>query len=512
MCGVAGYLVPRGRPEPDVGAVLDAMPWRGPDGRGVLHDQGGGYALGLGHLRLAIIDPAGGRQPIWNEDRSLAIVLNGEIYNYRELRERLGHHRFRTRSDAEAVLHLYEDEGPAMFRRLIGMYALAIWDRQGRLLLARDPLGIKPLYWARDGAGGVFFASEIKALLRMHPDVHAFPPGAWYRTGDGLRRFWTVPAGGGLRDPEEAVASVRRELVAAVDRCLVADVPVGVFLSGGLDSSLVAAIARRLHGPGLKSFAVGMAGSPDLAMARRVAAFLGTDHHEHAYTPAEVRRVLGPVIFHLESFDPPLVRSAVATYFAARLASRHVKVVLTGEGADELFAGYHYLKEFAGDPAALGAELRRIVRRLHRTNLQRGDRLTMAHGVEARVPFLEVPVVEAALRIDPALLLGPERTAEKWLLRRVAEPYLPEEVVGRRKEKFSLGTGTGQYLEALAAAIPDAEFEAGRRLPWGVRLSGKEEFLYWRHFAPSLGQEHLVRRMGRSRTLGDYDKNAAAWR
>ncbi len=505
MCGIAG--VRGGEAAAMLEPMMAALAHRGPDGRGTAADTGGG----LGHVRLAIIDPAGGRQPLTNEDGTLDLVCNGEIYNYREQRDRLRGHTLRTGSDGEVALHLYENEGPKMLGRLLGMYALAIRDRQGNLFLARDPLGIKPLYWGRDARGRLLFGSEIKALLPHTGNVHAFPPGHYYLSGHGLHRFWQRPSGSqAIRDAALAVRLIRRRLQEAVARCLVSDVEVGVFLSGGLDSTLVAALAHRLYGPGLKSFAVGMVGSADLQYARQAAAQLGTEHHEWAYTPAEVAEALPGVIHHLESFDVPLVRSAVATHFASKLAARHVKVVLTGEGADELFAGYHYLKQLSGQPRALGEELRRITAGLHRSNLQRADRLSMAHGLEARVPFLELPVVELAFSIHPGLKLGPEGQTEKWLLRKAAEAYLPQEVVWRKKEKFSLGTGSGQFLEQYAGDMVSAgEFAAERRLPWGGLLHSREELLYWRHFAETYGIPAVVRRMGRARTVGDYDMNPA---
>lgn len=495
--------------------MLAAMPWRGPDGRGIV-DNGPGA---IGHLRLAIIDPDGGHQPLANEDESLWISFNGEVYNHAELRRHLRGHRLKTGSDAEVVLHLYEQEGPAALTRLLGMYAFAIWDRRGRVFLARDPVGIKPLYWGHDADGWLCFASEIKAMLPVTVDVHAFPPGHWYRTGEGLRPFRRLSAAASPRAPgagsplraAAAVHAVQAELQAAVQRCLVSDVPVGVCLSGGLDSSLVAAIARRRHGPGLQSFAVGMAGSPDLAAARQVAGHLGTVHHELIYTPDEVVEALPPVIDHLESFDPPLVRSAVATWMVARLVSRHVKVVLTGEGADELFAGYHYLQNYRDDAPALAAELRRITTGLHNTNLQRADRESMAHSVEARVPFLELPLIDTAFAIDPLLHLGPPGAGGKWVLRQAALPYLPPEIVQRRKEKFSLGTGTGDFLAAhAAAAVGDDEIDDPTARELGLTLHTKEEALYWRHFRRRYAVPAALGGMGRSQTLGDFDRNPAA--
>lgn len=504
MCGIAGVQGEDAASCLEI--MLDALSHRGPDGRRSHPVKLGG----LGHVRLAIMDPEGGAQPLHNEDKTLTLIANGEIYNHRSVRARLSGHTFQTTSDSEVILHLYEEKGPGMLETLRGMYAIAILHSDGTLFLARDPLGIKPLYWGKDERGRLLFASEMKALLPLTKDVRPFPPGHFYRTGEGVRRFfrlnWKHPV---LQDPEQAVSLTRSRLEEAVRACLVSDVEVGSFLSGGLDSSLVTAMARRIGGPGLKTFAVGMPGSPDLAQARKVATFLGTDHKELIYTQEDVLSALPDVIRHLESFDVPLVRSAVATHFASLLASRHVKVVLTGEGADELFAGYHYLKDLS--PESLQRELRAITLSLHRSNLQRADRLSMAHGVEARVPFLELPVVALAFATHPGLKLGPDGRTEKWILRRVAEAYLPADVVSRPKEKFSLGTGSGQFLGSYAEkTVSASELKREEALPGGTHLVSLEELLYWRYFRDLCDAPSVLKRMGRARTLGNYDLNPGA--
>ncbi|MFM2091310.1 MAG: asparagine synthase [Planctomycetota bacterium] len=460
MCGLIGSWHPERRHPAGLDVGLAAIAHRGPDGEG-WHDHG---TVRLGHRRLSIVDPLGGRQPLHSEDAGLALVHNGEIYNHREILAALpGRHAPRTRSDGEAWLHASEDHGmgPAT-DTLHGMWALAGSDGE-RLCLGRDPLGIKPLYWSRH-QGGIVFASEIKALLPVVPpeSIHAFPPGHRFITGEGLRRHWAPPAGWHPADPDLDPEAWADALLAALDDAvrerLMADVPVGVFLSGGLDSTLVAALMRR-HVRDLHSFAVGLPGSSDLERAREVAADLGTIHHEVAIDEGEMLAALPEVVWHLESWDPDLVRSALPCWFVSRAAARTVKVVLTGEGADELFAGYAYHRDYAGP--ALHAELRRSVANLHHINLQRADRMSMAHGLEARVPFLDTAVVDLALRMPPALKIA--RGFHKYLLRRAAARLLPPEIAWRAKEQFDHGTGSA---EALRRHFGGAEAEAAcyRRL------------------------------------------------
>lgn len=485
MCGIAGMM---GRPsEAIIRQMLDAQRHRGPDGRNVWVAPG---EVGLGHDRLAIVDVAGGAQPLTNEDGTVWAVINGEIYNHEELRRELGsRHTFRTRSDSEVVLHLFEEEGPDFVRRLDGMFAIAIWSRATGLCLARDPLGIKPLYYGYD-QGNLFFASEMKALLPWAPEIKELPPGTrWIPESEPITYYSVPHPSSDLADLSAAVDAVDHLLTAAVRKRLMSDVPLGVFLSGGLDSSLIAAlVSRETSGP-LHSFCVGLEGSADVENARQVAQFLGTVHHERILTPSEVVDRVPHVIRMLESCDPALVRSAIPTDFVAELAARHVKVVLSGEGADELFAGYHYLREL--DDAALNEELRLITVSLHNLNLQRVDRMTMAHGLEGRVPFLDTGLVELAFRIAP--LLKRHAGQGKWVLRKVAERYLPPDIVWRTKEKFAIGTGIGPALEYYAAELFDPI----------TLLTGwtPEAWWYWTIFREQYDRPDLLRSMGHSRSL-----------
>ncbi len=498
MCGIAG-LIAKGWIDIEImNRMLSVMDGRGPDGRGMTA-TGDGI---LGHNRLAIVDLTGGAQPIMNEDRSLFLVANGEIYNHADLRWQLRRgHAFTTRSDSEAILHLYEEEGPNCVHSLDGMFAFAI-KGPDHVFLARDPLGIKPLYYGFDHDGHLCFASEIKSLLQATEDVRELPPGSWYHSQLGEHRYYRLPeTEAELFKPEEAASRIRQTLERSVQKRLMADVPVGVFLSGGLDSSLISAIARKFTAGKLHSFAVGIEGSEDLQAASLMARCLGTEHHELAYRPEDVTDLLPQVIYHLESFDPALVRSAVPTFMVSQMAAEHVKVVLSGEGADELFAGYHYLRDIMlrGD---LKGELRRIISSLHNTNLQRLDRMTMAHSLEGRVPFLDVEMVSLALGVSTELKLAGDDLTEKWILRLAAGYCLPAEIAWRKKEKFAVGTGTAEVLEDYAErAVDSDEFEAGREIPGGHVIRSKEEYLYWTHFRSHFGQEGIIAQMGRSRSL-----------
>jgi asparagine synthase (glutamine-hydrolysing) len=410
------------------------------------------------------------------------MVANGEIYNFRSLRRRLkDRHCFQTRSDSEAALALYAEEGPEGVAGLDGMFVFAVADGDD-LFVARDPIGIKPLYvgWRR---GALVFASEIKALAGSAEEVREFPPGAWFHSRTGIRSYYDVPDRAPEPGaPEKHAALVRETLERSVRKRLMSDVPLGAFLSGGLDSSLIAALVRP-HVAELHTFSVGIEGSPDLEAARLVARHLDTVHHEHVLRSEEIAESLPEILFQLESFDRDLVRSAVPCYFTARLASRWVKVVLTGEGADELFAGYRYHREYE-DPDLLRRELRRSVQSLHNVNLQRVDRMTMAHSIEARVPFLDVAMIELAQTIPTELKLrttdGTSST-EKWVLRKAAESLLPREIVWRDKEQFDEGSGAADVLAEIAGRWM-SPWEADRyaaRHP-ASRLRSAEECVYHR--------------------------------
>ena len=476
MCGIAGIW---GRSEKKlVRRMMERLAHRGPDAEGIYSkpDQSGV----LGHRRLSIVDVAGGDQPIQSAQPSRAIVANGEIYNSPHLREKLGkRYRFCTRSDTECALHLYDERGTDAAAALDGMFALAIADGD-HLYVARDAIGIKPLYFGRHG-GALVFSSELKAMEGLADDVREFPPGTWFHSKLGFHRYYRVPESDPTEMPlTERMSTLRNTLERSVVKRLMSDVPVGAFLSGGLDSSLIAAIARR-HLPELHTFSVGVAGSRDLEAARRVADHLGTIHHEYVYDAEEIHRRLPEIVYSLESFDQDLVRSAIPCYFASRLAAEQVKVVLTGEGADELFAGYDYYKGIS-DPGALQRELRRSVRTLHNMNLQRVDRLTMAHSIEGRVPFLDVEMIALAQTIPPELKLATDdqgRKVEKWILRKACEDLLPPEIIWRGKEQFDEGSGTVDLIETLWEywlSPPDADAYAQRHTK--ARLRSGEECAY----------------------------------
>jgi len=497
MCGI---VAEHGGSDPEaLERMLERLTHRGPDDDGAVAV---GHDAWLGHRRLSIVDVDGGRQPLVTDDEDLWLVGNGEIYNHAEIRDSLdGDVRWTTRSDNEVALHLVDREGPAALARLNGMFAFAMAGADGRFVAARDPVGIKPLYWAqRDGI--TRFASEMHVFdEEWQPSVEPFPPGCTWTPEGGLERFDAAvdddvhefagpgPESAGAALPGWVVDGTREALVSAVERQLMGDVPVGVFLSGGLDSSLVAAIAApwlRERGGTLETFAVGTAESPDLAAARRVAEHVGSIHHEATYTAADALEALPTVVRAIESFDPGLVRSAVPNFLLARFTAQHVKVVLTGEGADELFAGYDYLREFT-DADDLHSELVRTVRSLHNLNLQRCDRVTMAHGLEARVPFLDREVIDWALRLPAGYKLAGPGQPEKRLLREAFAGWLPDDLLWREKAEFGDGSGARDVLsESISGEIDDASFAAERDAVTPP-LRSKEELAYYRIF-----REHLA--------------------
>ena len=433
--------------------MIDKITHRGPDGLEV--KRAPNVPAVMAHCRLAIIGPENGTQPLYGDDELL--VANGEIYNHAELRAILGESAFATESDSETILHLFRSDEPRWIAKLDGMFAFVLVTPD-RVIAARDPLGIKPLYKASLG-GGVVFASELKAFDDVDvADVEEIAPGILYDSVDGCREWHRMPHGAAESLPDEDPESMWRELRIVLDtavrKWMVADVEVGCFLSGGLDSSIIAALAAGASRRPLKTFAVGTAGSPDLEAARSVAEHIGSDHHELVFTAADVAGALSRVLYHLESADVDVVRSALPTHFATTLARRHVKAVLTGEGADELFAGYRYHHRYARSPRALADEITRSLCAMHNINLQRVDRITMAQGLEARTPFLDRDLIEFAQSIPASYKMkvvdeGTRETTEKWVLRKACEDLLPPEVAWRKKAQFDEGSGTVRALEQV---------------------------------------------------------------
>ncbi len=511
MCGIIGAY---GGLETEIGGrMLNRLVHRGPDDEGTV-EAGGSW---LGHRRLSIVDVDGGRQPlaVSGSGGRLFLVGNGEVYNHEEIRRTLSDGDLSTRSDNEVALRLVAERGPEALSELLGMYAFLISGEDGTFIAARDPVGIKPLYWARrDGLAR--FASEMRAFDEdWQPLVESFPPGHYWTPEEGLVHFgyavprdeeklqqFDGPSEPGAEIPEDILNLVQKRLIQTVGRQMMGDVPVGVFLSGGLDSSLVAAITAnwyRERGERLKTFAVGLEDSPDLLAARAVAEHLGTEHHESIYTAEDAVGVLPEVVRTIESFDPSLVRSAVPNYILAEFTAKHVKVVLTGEGADEIFAGYGYLEDFRTEED-LHTELVRTVEGLHDLNLQRCDRVTMAHGLEARVPFLELDMIELGLSLPAGWKLAGEDQPEKRLLRQAFDSWLPEDFLWRKKAQFGDGSGAASVLrERMQGSVSEEEFEREQN-DVEPPLRTREELAYYRIFAEHLGEVRPKHTVGRFAT------------
>lgn len=479
MCGIVGAHGEK----PNLQKALGEIVHRGPDGKGITHR----FKSTLGHTRLAIIDVEGGQQPMTNPQETRWLVCNGEIYNHADLRAKTPDYSYKTSSDNEVILALYEQHGAEMVRQLDGMFAFALVDGE-RLLLARDPLGIKPLYYGWDG-DTIYFASEIKALRETVKTIEEFPPGHWYDSETGFTKYYDVVdvARQAIEQGQTTTPSfqdIQKSLERAVEKRLMSDVPLGVFLSGGLDSSIIAGLVAKRN-KNVHSFAVGFEDSEDVGYARKVAEHLGTQHHEYIYTVEEMLEALPTVIYHLESFDPSLVRSAIPNYFLSRLASQYVTVVLSGEGADELYGGYHYFKRFNGEE--LHIELAEVTNTLHSCNLLRCDRMSMAHSLEARVPFLDTDFINLSFAVPVEQKIYGQDEIEKWALRKAFEGIIPDEVIWRVKQQFSKGAGSAYVFEQLAEnEITDEVFQTASEELYnktGHRLSSKEELYYFRIFS-----------------------------
>lgn len=501
MCGIAGCLGTRD--EKTINRMLDAMEHRGPDDQGI-HVHGNSV---FGHTRLSIVDVAGGRQPILADNGRLGIICNGEIYNFRELRDELvDKYLFKTHSDSEVALHLYREKGPRCVAELDGMFAFAIFDGDD-IMLARDPIGIKPLYYGYVGEN-LYFASELGAMSLAGVEVvHEFPAGHYYTPREGFVSYYRVPElqEDLITDLEEACGLVRETFIRAVKKRLLADkeIHVGSFCSGGLDSSLVAAIAAE-EIPNLHTFAVGMRGedgeiSDDLKAGRIVAEHIGSTHHELIFTEADYYRALPEVIRKLESYDPSLVRCAVPCYFTCKLAADYVTVVLTGEGADEIFAGYHYMKRL--DPEKLNEEVRRNLCTLHNINLQRADRIGMYFSLELRVPFLDVAMIDLAMKIPPQFKIdrSGEAPVEKWILRKAFEGtgYLPDDILWRYKVQYTQGAGCESLGQSLAEKeLTEEQYQRLRRENPQAMLDSREAAYYYEVFRRFHPQESILGSIG----------------
>jgi asparagine synthase (glutamine-hydrolysing) len=479
------------------------MRHRGPDWSGIWECE---RAI-LAHERLAIVGVDDGAQPLLSPDHTLALAVNGEIYNHQALRREFGdRYAFQTGSDCEVILPLFRERGAGFLNDLHGMFAFVAYDRvRDDWLIARDPIGIIPLYYGHDEHGRLFVASELKALAPVCVEAQEFPPGHFMRKGDSEPQRYYQPAWrdyARVASAEADPAALRHGLEQAVRSHLMCDVPYGVLISGGLDSSLVAAIARKYSArrvedegyseawwPRLHSFAVGLEGSPDLDAAREVAAHLDTVHHEVRFTVQQGIDALPDVIWHLETYDVTTIRAATPMYLMARrIRAMGIKMVLSGEGSDELFGGYLYFHK-APDAKALHEETVRKLDQLHLYDCLRANKAMAAWGVEARVPFLDRAFIDIAMSINPAAKLSRDGRMEKHLLREAFRGLIPDRVLWRQKEQFSDGVGYG-WIDSLKAhaeeAVSDAQMASARfRFPYNTPQT-KEAYLYrdlfHRHF------------------------------
>jgi asparagine synthase (glutamine-hydrolysing) len=468
---------------------------RGPDWSGIYSDE---RAI-LCHERLAIVDMEHGAQPLKDTRTARVLAVNGEIYNHKELTQTLkSPHDFQTSSDCEPILYLYDEEGPDFIRRMNGIFAFVLYDpKTGEYLIARDPIGVVPLYWGRDKDGNLYVASEMKAILDVCLKVEQFPPGHYYHSREkNPVKYYAPPWAEAGRIPSSPLdlKPLRESLEAAVRRQLMCDVPYGLLISGGVDSSIVAAIAAKYKAkrvetggkepawwPQLHSFSVGLKDAPDLKYAKKVADYIGSIHHEIYFTLQEGIDAVPDVIYHLETFDVTSIRAATPMYLMARkIRTMGIKMILSGEGADEIFGGYLYFHK-APDKTEFHEETVRKLGMLHMYDCLRANKATAAWGVEARVPFIDVEFLEVAMNIDPQEKMITGERKEKWMLRKAFEGYIPDEILWRQKEQFSDGVGYG-WIDSLKAhaekEVTDRMMKnAAHRFPVKTPPT-KEGFLY----------------------------------
>jgi len=476
---------------------------RGPDWSGIFSND---KAL-MGHERLAIVDPTSGNQPLFSEDGRYVLAANGEIYNHKELRQQFeGEYTFKTASDCEVILALYQEKGPAFIDEMNGIFGFAIYDTQeDTYFVARDHMGIIPLYMGWDRHGTFYVASELKALEGVCTKIELFPPGHYLSSSDEAPVQWYTRDWmefDQVKDNSTSIDDIHDALAAAVRRQLMSDVPYGVLLSGGLDSSVTSALAKlyaskRVESddkqaawwPQLHSFSVGLEGSPDLAAAQKVADHIETVHHEIKFTIQEGLDAIRDVVYNLETYDITTIRASTPMYLMARaIKSLGIKMVLSGEGADELFGGYLYFHK-APTAKDFHEETVRKLDKLHQYDCLRANKSLAAWGIEGRVPFLDKEFMDVAMRINPKDKMINQERMEKWVVRKAFEKYLPESVAWRQKEQFSDGVGYNwidTLKEVVETAVSDEQMaNAQYRFPKQTPQN-KEEFYY-----RSIFEEHF---------------------
>ena len=498
MCGIVCAFDLKQKAEvlrPKVLEMSKIIRHRGPDWSGIYSNE---KAI-LAHERLAIVDPASGKQPLFSQDKKLVLAANGEIYNHRDLRKQFeGKYQFQTESDCEVILALYQEKGVHFLDEMNGIFGFAIYDvEKDEYFIARDHMGIIPLYIGWDQNGTFYVASELKALEGYCTKIQLFPPGHYMSSKDGefvqwYKREWTDYDA--VKENATSIEEIKIALEAAVHRQLMSDVPYGVLLSGGLDSSITSAVAKKYAQkriesgdtvdawyPQLHSFAVGLEGSPDLAAAQVVADHLGTIHHEIKFTIQEGLDAVRDVIYNIETYDVTTIRASTPMYLMARvIKSMGIKMVLSGEGSDELFGGYLYFHK-APNAREFHEETVRKLSKLHMYDCLRANKSLAAWGIEGRVPFLDKEFMDVAMRINPQDKMINGERMEKWVLRKAFEDMLPASVAWRQKEQFSDGVGYSwidTLKEVVAVEISDEQL-ANAKYKFPIQTpTSKEEYYY----------------------------------
>jgi len=514
MCGIVGVFDLKKSAEdirPQALQMSRKQRHRGPDWSGIFMCD----KSILVHERLSIVDPTSGKQPLFSPDGKLTLAVNGEIYNHKELKKNLKQpYHFQTQSDCEVILALYQEKGAEFLEDLNGIFAFALYDSEKDCyLIGRDHMGIIPLYMGWDQWGSFYVASELKALNGICTKIQEFLPGHYLysKEGTALKKWYNREwiSYDSVKDNVTDINAIKKALEEAVHRQLMSDVPYGVLLSGGLDSSIVSAIAkkyaaRRIESedlkdawwPQLHSFAVGLKDSPDLKAARKVADHIGTVHHEVNFTIEEGLDAIRDVIYHIETYDVTTIRASTPMYLLARvIKSMGVKMVLSGEGADELFGGYLYFHK-APNAREFHEETVRKLSKLHLYDCLRANKSLAAWGVEGRVPFLDKEFMDVAMRVNPSDKMSGNGKMEKWVLRKAFEDYLPEEVAWRQKEQFSDGVGYS-WIDTLkkitSEAVTDEQLaNAAFRFPVNTPRS-KEEYFYRSIFAEHFPGDEAAR-------------------
>ena len=498
MCGIVCAFNIKGNNDLVRGNVLkmaQKVRHRGPDWSGVYSSEN---AI-LAHERLAIVDPTSGKQPILSEDGLKVIAVNGEIYNHQNLKDSFAtDYNFRTESDCEVILALYEKKGINFLNDLNGIFAFALYDSSNdKYIIARDHMGIIPLYMGWDKDGIFYVSSELKSLEGVCDKIELFPPGHYLESSSTDLKKWYNPewvSYDHVKDSETSIKAIHDSLSAAVKRQLMSDVPYGVLLSGGLDSSITSALAKKFASkriesndkqdawwPQLHSFSVGLEDAPDLKAARIVADHIGTIHHEINFTVQEGIDAIRDVIYHLETYDITTIRASTPMYLIARaIKSLGIKMVLSGEGADELFGGYLYFHK-APNAKEFHEETVRKLDKLHQYDCLRANKSLAAWGIEGRVPFLDKEFIDVAMNINPEDKMIKNGRIEKWVLREAFKDYLPESVLWRQKEQFSDGVGYSwidSLKDLVSKEVSDHDLKNASKIFSINTPRNKEEYYY----------------------------------